>query len=90
MLGNEAHGVQNVRAAGGNATLRHGRREEVRLEEIAIDRRAPVLQTYLKRASNARAHLPALPDAPLSEFERVATRFPVLRVRSIRLDRTGT
>jgi hypothetical protein len=34
----------------------------------------------LKRAPNARAHLPVDKDAPLAEFERVAHRFPVFRV----------
>ncbi len=80
MLGQNANWVRNVRAAGGDATLRHGRREEVRLEELVVDRRAPVLKTYLKRAPNARAHLPVPKDAPLAEFERVAPRFPVFRV----------
>jgi len=50
MLGEEVNWVRNVKAAGGNATLRHGRREEVRLEEVAADHRAPVLKAYLKRA----------------------------------------
>jgi len=80
MLGEETNWVRNVRAAGGTATLRHGRREEVRLEEVVVDRRAPVLKTYLKRAPNARAHLPVPEDAPLAEFERVASWFPAFRV----------
>ena len=82
MLGEGANWVRNVRAAGGDATLRHGRREEVRLEELAVDRRAPVLGTYLQRAPNARAHLPITMDALPAEFERVASRFPVFRVTS--------
>ena len=80
MLGQNANWVRNVRAAGGDALLRHGRREEVRLEELVVDRRAPVLKTYLKRAPNARAHMPVPEDAPLAEFERVAPWFPVFRV----------
>ena len=40
MLGEKANWVRNVRAVGGNVTLRHGRREEVRLDEVAVDRRA--------------------------------------------------
>ena len=80
MLGEEVNWVRNVRAAGGNATLRHGRREEVRLEEVAADRRAPVLKAYLQRAPGARAHLPIDKDAPLSEFEQVSPRFPVFWV----------
>ena len=80
MLGEGANWVRNVRAAGGDAALRHGRREEVRLEELAVGHRAPVLGTYLERAPNARAHLPISKDAPPAEFERVASRFPVFRV----------
>jgi deazaflavin-dependent oxidoreductase (nitroreductase family) len=80
MLGEKANWVRNVRAAGGKVALRHGLREELRLEEVAVDRRAPVLKAYLRRAPNARAHLPVLKDAPLAEFERVTSRFPVFQV----------
>jgi F420H(2)-dependent quinone reductase len=80
MLGEDVNWVRNVKAAGGDVTLRHGHREEVRLEEVAPDRRAPVLKAYLKRAPGARAHLPIDKDAPLAEFERVSSRFPVFRV----------
>ena len=82
MLGEEVNWVRNVKAAGGNVTLRHGRREELCLEEVAPDRRAAVLKAYLKRAPAARAHLPIYKDAPLAEFERVSPRFPVFRVVS--------
>jgi deazaflavin-dependent oxidoreductase (nitroreductase family) len=96
MLGEEANWVRNLRAAGGEAALRHGRREEVHLEEVvAPDRRAPVLKAYLKRAPNANAHVPIDKDAPLAEFERVASRFPVFRIvsrdtaRAYRATRSG-
>jgi hypothetical protein len=82
MLGAEVDWVRNVKAAGGKVTLRHGRREEVHLEEVAADRRAPVLKAYLKRAPGARPHLPVHKDAPLSEFEQVSAQFPVFRVIS--------
>jgi len=80
MLGEDVDWVRNVRAAGGDVTLRHGRREEVHLEEVAADRRAPVVKAYLKRAPGARPHLPIHKDAPLSEFAQVSSRFPVFRV----------
>jgi len=80
MLGEGVNWVRNVRAAGGDATLRHGRREEVRLEEVAPERRAPVLKAYLGRAPNVRVHIPVDKDAPLTDFERVAGRFPVFRI----------
>src|SRR5919109_193615 len=38
MLAKDVNWVRNVRAAEGNATLRHGRREEVRLEEVPAER----------------------------------------------------
>jgi hypothetical protein len=80
MLGAEAGWVRNVKAADGKVTLRHGRREEVHLEEVTVGRRAPILKAYLQRAPGARAHLPIDKDAPLPEFERVAAQFPVFRV----------
>jgi hypothetical protein len=81
MLGEEVNWVRNVRAAGGEVALRHGRREEVHLQDVlAPDLRAPVLKAYLKRATNASAHMPIDKDAPLAEFERVAPRFPVFKV----------
>jgi deazaflavin-dependent oxidoreductase (nitroreductase family) len=80
MLGAEAEWVRNVKAAGGRVRLHHGRREEVRLEEVAADQRAAVLKAYLQRAPGARPHVPVHADAPLSEFEKVSARFPVFRV----------
>ena len=81
MLGEGANWVRNVRAAGGEVALRHGRREEVHLQEVlAPDLRAPVLKAYLQRATNASAHMLIDKDAPFVEFERMAPRFPVFRV----------
>jgi len=80
MLGADVNWVRNARAAGGKVTLRHGAREDVRLEEVPADRRAPILKTYLERAPGARPHIPLKKSAPLSEFERLATRLPVFRV----------
>jgi len=82
MLGEEANWVRNVEEAEGSVTLRHGRSEEVCLEKVASEYRAPVLKAYLKRAPGARAHIPVDRDAPLAEFERVSSRFPVFRVVS--------
>ncbi|HJZ66648.1 MAG TPA: nitroreductase/quinone reductase family protein [Blastocatellia bacterium] len=80
MLGENVAWVRNARAARGHVVLRHGRREEVQLEEVAADQRAPLLKAYLNRAPGARPHLPIDKDAPLSKFERIASEFPVFRV----------
>ena len=80
MLGEDVNWVRNVKAANGRVTLRHGRSEDVKLEEVAPEYRTPVLKDYLKRAPAARGHLPVHKDAPLAEFELVSSRFPVFRV----------
>ena len=82
MLGEDVNWVRNVKAADGRVTLRHGRSEDVRLEEVAPEHRAPILKDYLKRAPRAGAHVPVEKNAPLAEFERVSARFPVFRVVS--------
>ena len=80
MLGADVAWVRNLQAAGGQALLRHGRSERVRLEGVAPDQRAPVLKAYLKRAPGARPHIPVDKDAPLHEFEAIAATIPVFRV----------
>ena len=80
MLGRDVAWVRNVKAAAGHAVLRHGRAEQVRLEELAIQKRAPVLKAYLQRAPGARPHIPVDKDAPLEEFEAIAEQIPVFRV----------
>jgi len=82
MLGENVQWVQNVRAAGGRAVLRSGGREEVQLEEVPADERAPILKAYLQRAPGARPHVPVNKDAALAEFQKVAGAFPVFRVES--------
>lgn len=82
MLGENVNWVRNVKAVDGRVTLRHGRSEEVKLEEVAPEHRAPVLRDYLRRAPRAGAHMPVEKDAPIAEFERVSHRFPVFMVVS--------
>jgi hypothetical protein len=54
MLGGDVAWVRNLRAADGHGLLRHGRTERVRLEEIPVEKRGPVLKAYLQRAAGAR------------------------------------
>jgi F420H(2)-dependent quinone reductase len=80
MLGDDTNWVRNVRAAGGVAQLRHGRREDVRLVEVPVAERAPVLRHYLDVAPGARPHVPVPRGAPAEQFAAVADRYPVFRV----------
>ena len=82
MLGPKTNWVRNVKAAGGHAILRRRGREAVMLEEIPVELRAPVLRRYLAVAPGARPHMPVDRRAPLSEFEALADRYPVFRIRT--------
>lgn len=89
MLGDDVNWVKNVRAAGRRAVLISGDREEVQLEEVPVDRRAPILKNYLYRAPGARPHIPINKDAPLAKFEKIAAQFPVFRLTLRAPDKPG-
>ncbi|WP_174531524.1 nitroreductase/quinone reductase family protein [Micromonospora maritima] len=80
MLGERVNWVANVRAAGGRAVLRRGRREPVRLVEVPVAQRPPILRRHLALAPGARPHVPVDRDAPLADFTRVAADLPVFRI----------
>jgi hypothetical protein len=83
MLGDDTNWVRNVRAASGKARLVHGIREQVLLEEVDIRQRAPILKAYLKIAPGARPHIPVSKDAPIAEFEKIASKYPVFRLETV-------
>lgn len=80
MLGEKVNWVRNVRAAYGQAILRHGSRELVHLDEVEADRRAPILKRYLAVAPGARPHIPVDRRAELADFSRVAPSIPVFHI----------
>ena len=82
MLGEGTNWVQNVKAAGGRARLQHGISEQILLKEVDVNQRAPILKAYLKDAPGARPHIPVDKDAPLSEFEKIASKYPVFKLET--------
>lgn len=80
MLGEGSDWVQNVRAAGGAAFIKHGRTQRVTLTEIRPDKRAPILKAFCEVAASGRKHFPVSPEAPVSAFESIATEYPVFRI----------
>ena len=80
MLGEKANWVHNLRAAGGAAVLRHGARENVKLDEVEPAVRPPILCRYLACAPGARPHIPIDHRASLEAFAQVAPGYPVFRV----------
>jgi deazaflavin-dependent oxidoreductase (nitroreductase family) len=82
MLGEHTNWVQNVQAADGEAKLVHGISEQVHLEEVVREQRAPILRAYLQIAPGARSHIPVNRDAPLAEFEKIVSEYPVFRLET--------
>jgi hypothetical protein len=80
MLGDRSEWLQNVRAAAGKAFIRRGRSHAVKLTEIPVDERAPILKAWCQVATSGRQHLPVPYDAPVSAFEAIAADYPVLRI----------
>lgn len=80
MLGPGSDWVKNVEAAHGDVVLRRGRRRRVQLVAVEPERRAPILREYVRIAPSGRLHFPVAVGAPLSEFERIAARYPVYRI----------
>ena len=73
---------RNARAAG-EATIHRGKREQVRLQEVPIEQRAPIIQAYLKEnAMVTKAHFGIEPSSPMEEFQRIAPDHPVFRIIS--------
>jgi deazaflavin-dependent oxidoreductase (nitroreductase family) len=89
-LAGESQWVRNVRAADGHAVLRRGSAHPVRLVEIAMADRPPVLAAYLSQAErrggrNARARQAesyfGLPSRPSTDdLAGVAAYYPVFLV----------
>lgn len=73
---------RNVRAAGNTAVLRHGKRRSVRLDEIPVESRAPIIQKYLgENAAATKASFGVDPKAPIEEFVRIAPNHPVYHIQ---------
>ena len=73
--------VRNVKAAGGEAILKRRKAERVRLEEVPVEQRAPIIKSYLKKtALVTKREFGIEPEAPLEEFEKIADRHPVFRI----------
>jgi deazaflavin-dependent oxidoreductase (nitroreductase family) len=73
--------VRNARAANGEAAIRRRGRKQVRLEEVPVEQRAPIIQAYLKaNALVTRREFGISPSAPIEEFQRIAPDHPVFRI----------
>jgi hypothetical protein len=84
MLGERSDWVRNSRAAAGEAVIRRGRRHPVRLVEVPVAERAPIIRDWYERTiSSTKPHLKIEPHADISEFERIASSHPVFRIEPV-------
>ena len=83
VVGERSDWVQNVRAAGGRATIQHGRRRKVALSEIPVNERAPILKAYLKWSLGARAVMNLGPGSEIERFESIAAKHPVFLIEDL-------
>jgi deazaflavin-dependent oxidoreductase (nitroreductase family) len=75
----DAAWVRNVRAARAGTLLRRGRTESVRLDELPISHRAPVLLAFFEQVRGGRRFFGG---QTIDEVVRNADRYPVFRVSS--------
>src|SRR5579862_5538068 len=80
MLGEHCNWVLNVRAAGGQAVIRHGRAIRCHLIEVPSAERPEILRRYLRKVPGGRPHVPVDWHAPGADFAAIAPRYPVFRV----------
>ena len=78
MLG-ECEWVKNVRSSG-EADIISGGRRKVRLEEVPVESRAPIIKEYLRLAPGGRPHIGLGTSATLADCQRVAPAHPVFRI----------
>lgn len=82
----ESNWVRNVRAANGWATIISAGRTSIRLIEIPVEERAPILHQYVgqgafgRSAAEIASQFGVEPDAAIAEIESLASRHPVFRV----------
>jgi deazaflavin-dependent oxidoreductase (nitroreductase family) len=72
--------ARNARVAG-EAMIRRGGDRRIRLEELPVEQRAPIIQAYLKEnAMVTQREFGISPKAPIEEFQRIAPDHPVFRI----------
>ena len=89
-LYDQSQWVRNVRAAGARAAILSCGRTPVRLVEIPVEDRAPILLGYVGQrafshsgAESAELFFGLEPDPALEDMEAIADRYPVFRIEPI-------
>lgn len=71
---------RNAIAAGGQAVIKRGKAEEVRLVDVPVAERATIIQKYVKETAIVRAEFGLKEDSPIEEVQNVADKHPTFRI----------
>ncbi len=72
--------ARNAIVAGGEAVIKRGKPEDVRLVDVPVAERAPIIQKYVKETAIVRGEFGLKEDSPLDEVQKVADRHPTFRI----------
>lgn len=88
-LSDQSQWLKNVRAAQGRAVIVRRGKIPIRLVEIPVEERAPILLGYVHQRAfthsgkaSARLFFGLDPDPTLEQMEAIAGRFPVFRIEA--------
>ncbi len=81
----ETNTIKNARAAGRATLSRRALREDVRLAEVAVSERVPLLRAYLgtNKSRTARMYFGATPESSDPEFAAIAPEHAVFRLEPV-------
>ena len=71
---------RNALAANGEAVIKHGKPEDVRLVDVPVAERVPIIQKYVKETAIVRKEFGVEVDSPLGEYQRIAPNHPTFRI----------
>ncbi len=79
----ETQWVRNVRADGGRAVLRRGGNSEaVRLEEIPVEGRAPIIKQYVGENKIIKGQFGLEPDDSIEQYNGIAADHPTFLIHA--------
>jgi len=64
----------------GEATVKHGKSQDVRLVDVPAAERVPIIQKYVKETAIVRKEFGVEPTSPIEEYQKIADKHPTFRI----------
>jgi deazaflavin-dependent oxidoreductase (nitroreductase family) len=71
---------RNALAAGGEAVIKHGKSENVRLVDVPVAERGPIIQKYVQETAIVRGEFGLKADATVEQAQGIADKHPTFRI----------